>query len=246
MADFNPPSGQKKGAFATTQWSLVVAAGSEDDPAARAALEALCGDYWQPIYVYLRRRGADRDRAIDETQGFFAKLIEKNYVGDARPDRGRFRTFLLTSLKHFLANKWDRQSAQKRGGGQNPVSIDAQEGEAAYQIEAAREERPDRVFERRWARAVLDVTLDRLREEARTSGSLDRFDSFVPFLSGGAGQGYREVADRLEITEQAARVAVHRTRRRFRALLRDEVARIVDHPDQVDDELRHLFAVLGS
>jgi RNA polymerase sigma factor (sigma-70 family) len=246
MADSDPGSGRPKGSFATTQWSLVVAAGEANSPEARLALEALCRDYWRPIYVYLRRRGADHDRASDETQGFFSKLIEKNYVGDARRERGRFRTFLLTSLKHYLANEWDRESTQKRGGGRLAIPIDTREGEAAYELEAASDERPDRLFERRWARSVLDVALHRLRDEAKASGTLPRFDALLPFLAGGAGRSYREVADRLEMTEAAARIAVHRTRRRFRAVLRSEVARIVEDPAQVDDELRYLASALGT
>jgi RNA polymerase sigma factor (sigma-70 family) len=209
-----------------------------------ADLDAFFVRHW--IHFRVDRQPTVGCRATDETQGFFAKLIEKNYVGDARPERGRFRTFLLTSLKHYLANERDRQTAKKRGGGMSPVSIDAAEGEAAYQLEAVHDERPDRVFERRWARSVLDMSLDRLRDEARSSGSLERFENFVPFLSGGSNLSYRQVAQRLEMTEDAARAAVHRTRRRFRALLRDEVARLVDHPSHVDDELRHLVTVLGS
>jgi len=246
MADSVPRHDKRPGEFATTRWSLVVAAGEAESPSARQALAALCGDYWQPIYVYLRRRGADPDRAGDLTQGFFAKLIEKNYVSDARRERGRFRTFLLTSVQNYVANEWDRDHAQKRGGGKAPISIDAKEGEAAYRLEGNRGDRPDRLFERRWARAVLDFCLVRLSDEARTSGNLERFKSLVPFLAGAPDTGYRRLADRLEMTEEAARVAVHRARRRFRAMLRDEVARIVDDPAEVDDELRHLFKALGS
>jgi len=246
MAHDERPRGGR-GRFATTQWSLVLAAGGPaDTPAAREALATLCQAYWPPIYAYLRRRGADTDRARDLTQGFFAQLLEKNYVGDARPERGRFRTFLLTSLQNYASNVWDREHAKKRGGETPPISIDAAEAEHGYRLEPFHEETPERIFDRRWARTLLEASLDRLREETKGSGGAARYDLLVPFVGGDAPSGYREVAEELQMTEAATRVTVHRMRRRLRAILRDEVARTVQEEAQVDDELRHLFSVLGA
>jgi len=233
------------GRFATTQWSLVVAAGGpSNSPAAREALATLCQAYWQPIYAYLRRRGADPERASDLTQGFFEQLLEKNYVGDARRKRGRFRTFLLTSVRNYAANAWDMEHAWKRGGPEAPISIDAVDAEHGYRLEPFHEDTPERLFDRRWARTLLETSLDRLRAESRGSSEPTRYDLLVPFMGGDAPSGYREVAEQLEMTESAARVTVHRMRRRLRAILRDEVARTVQDESLVDGELRHLFAVL--
>jgi RNA polymerase sigma-70 factor (ECF subfamily) len=232
--------------FATTQWSLVVAAGDLDNPSARDALAHLCRSYWLPIYVYLRRRGADEERARDLTQGFFAKLLEKNYVGDARRDRGRFRTFLLTSLKHFVANEWDRETAQKRGGGRSPISLDDLDAEGHYKREPAHEDTPERLFDRRWARTLLEASLDRLREESTDPEARGRHESLVPFMTGDSKTGYREAAAGLGMSESAARMAVHRMRRRFRAIVREEVARTVGEHGAVDDELRYLFSAMEA
>jgi len=236
-----------RGRFATTQWSLVLAAaGPADSPAAREALATLCRAYWSPIYAYLRRRGADTERARDLTQGFFAQLLEKNYVGDARPERGRFRTFLLTSLQHYAANVWNREHAKKRGGDAPPISIDAVDAEHGYQLEPFHEETPERIFDRRWARTLLETSLERLRDESKGSGAAARHELLAPFMGGDAPSGYREVAEELQMTESAVRVTVHRMRRRFRAILRDEVARTLQDETLVDDELRHLFVVVGN
>lgn len=245
MSESDPHRRRAPGAFATTQWSLVVAAGDRDRPEAREALATLCAAYWQPIYVFLRRQGTDDERARDLTQGFFTTLLEKNYVGDARRDRGRFRTFLLTSLKHYVANERDRDRAAKRGGGQAPIAIDHLQAEEAYRLEPSHDETPERLFDRRWARTLLDSGLGRLREEMATSAGLRRFERLLPFLIGESETGYGEAAAAMGLGESAVKVAVHRMRRRLRALLREEVARTVGDPEQVDDELRHLFAALG-
>jgi len=245
MSESDPHRRRAPGAFATTQWSLVVAAGDRDHPDAREALATLCADYWQPIYVFLRRQGADDERARDLTQGFFTTLLEKNYVGDARRERGRFRTFLLTSVKHYVANEWDRDRAVKRGGGQPLISIDRLRAEQAYTSEPSHDETPERLFDRRWARTLLDAGLERLRREMTTSAGLRRFERLLPFLIGESEIGYAAAAAEMGLGESAVKVAVHRMRRRLRALLRDEVARTVGEPRQVDDELRHLFAALG-
>ncbi|MCI0656875.1 MAG: sigma-70 family RNA polymerase sigma factor [Acidobacteria bacterium] len=243
-AGSRPP--RTPGRFGTTQWSLVIAAADPGDPLALEALTALCRAYWQPIYVYLRRRGTDREEALDLTQGFFAKLLEKNYLADARRERGRFRTFLLTALNHYVANEWDRERAQKRGGGTPPISIDAPQAETMYHREPSHDDTPERLFDRRWARTLLDVGLKRLREETARREEVQRFERLLPLMSGEGEEGYRDLAAELGVGESAIRVAVHRMRRRFRAILRDEVARTVGNRSSVDDELRHLFAVLGT
>ncbi len=246
MPESNDWPTRERGRFATTHWSLIIAAGDKDDPSAREALASLCRSYWPPIYAYLRRQGRDRDVALDLTQGFFAKLLEKHYVADARRERGRFRTFLLTSLQHFVANEWDRERAFKRGGGQATVSLDAAEAEYAYSLEPVDQETPERIFDRRWARSLLDAGLSRLRDESPDAAGRDHFDRLVPFLTGESDEGYRDAATSLATTEGALRVAVHRMRARFRSILKNEVEKTLDDPAHVDDELRHLFAVLGS
>jgi RNA polymerase sigma-70 factor (ECF subfamily) len=244
MEDRPAPRRARRG-FATTQWSLIVAAADGSPEERSEALADLCRQYWQPVYLYLRRRGADREKAADLTQGFFAKLIEKNYIGDANRERGRFRTFLLVSVQHYAANEWDRDRALKRGGGQSPVSIDGVEGEEVFRIEPSHEETPERLFNRRWARALVDACLARLREETTRPGDVQRLDRLLPLLTGESDLGYREVAGELEMSEGAARVYAYRVRKQFREILRDEVARTVTDPSHVEDELRHLFAVLG-
>lgn len=243
-ADSRPP--RAPGKFATTHWSLVVAAADREDPSAFEALTNLCRTYWQPIYVYLRRRGKDRDEALDLTQGFFARLLEKNYLADARRERGRFRTFLLSALDHFVANEWDRERALKRGGGAAVLSIDAPQAETMYGQEPFHDDTPERLFDRRWARTLLDAGLDRLREESRRRSEEDRLERLLPMLSGEGEEGYRDLASEMGTSEPALRVRVHRLRRRFRAILRDEVSRTVGDRSSVDEELRHLFAVLGA
>jgi RNA polymerase sigma-70 factor (ECF subfamily) len=246
MSDSDPRRRRAAGAFATTHWSLVVAAGDREQPEAQDALAALCSAYWQPIYVFLRRRGVPEDRARDLTQGFFTILLEKNYIGDARRDRGRFRTFLLTALVHYVANETDRDRTAKRGGGQAPFPFDLTEVEKAYRLEPSHDETPERIFDRRWARTLLDAGLGRLRDEMAGSAGLKRFERLLPFLVGESDTGYREAAAGMGMGESAVKVAVHRLRRRLRVILRDEVARTVGDPGQVDDELQHLFAALGA
>ncbi len=241
-------SGSRRGreGFTTTRWSLVAAAGERETPEAHEALATLCGAYWPPVYSYLRRQGSDHDSALDLTQGFFSTLIEKNYVGDARRDRGRFRTFLLSAVKHYAANERDREQALKRGGGQTLISLDAlQAGDAAF-IPPAHNETPERIFDRRWARSLLDASLKRLRDEMGRSSGLRRFEALVPYLTGDSETGYREAAASIGISESAIKVAVHRLRRRFRVILRDEVAQTVGDPAEVDDELSHLMSILSS
>jgi len=246
MSDAGSRPPRTPGRFATTQWSLVTAAADPDNPSSLEALPALCSSYWQPIYVYLRRRGLDHEETLDLTQGFFAKLLEKHYLADARRERGRFRTFLLTALNHYVANEWDRERAQKRGGGVAAIPIDGSEAETTYRHEPSHDDTPERLFDRRWARTLLDAGLKRLREETVHREEAGRFERLLPLLSGEGDEGYRDLAAALGVGESALRVAVYRMRRRFRAILRDEVARTVGDRSSVDEELRHLFAVLGA
>ena len=233
--------------FATTRWSLVVAAGDSRHPEGPDALASLCRDYWPPIYSYVRSRGNEAEAARDLTQAFFAKLLEKRYLKDAQQERGRFRTFLLTAVKHFLANEWDREQALKRGGGLAPLPLDVDTAEGLYRPEPADGETPETIFEKRWALTLLDRVLDRLEREMAKSGNRERFERFRPFLTAERGGArYCQVADELGMSEAAVKVAIHRMRRRFGALLREEVAGTVDEPGTVDGEIRHLFSVIGS
>jgi len=235
-----------QGRFATTQWSLVVASAGGEGPGAREALAELCRIYWPPVYAHLRRRGTSIDRALDITQGFFATLLEKNYVAEARRDRGRFRTFLLASLAHYEANVRDHERALKRGGGRVPISLDAVRAEEEHRVEPSHDETAEKIFDRRWARALLRASVDRLRDEMDRAGKKERCGTLLPYLVGDSDRSFREAGTELGINETAARVAAHRMKHRFRTILREEVARTVAEPSQVEAELRHLFHVLGS
>ncbi len=236
---------ERGGSFPTTRWSLVLAVGgsgvnSED------ALDSLCRIYWPPVYAYARYRGYSSEDAEDLTQGFFAKLLEKHYVDQADRERGKFRTFLLSSFKNYMANEWDRSQAQKRGGGQWFVSLDFTDAERRGRIEPVDESTPETVFTQRWARTLLDHVLDRLSDEAIRDGNAKRFDRLKGFLSGSdQGVAYRVLATELDMTESAVKVAVHRLRQRFGRLLRHEVEHTVGDPDAVGEEIRHLLDALG-
>jgi RNA polymerase sigma factor (sigma-70 family) len=240
-----PPSGSQQ--FATTRWSLVLAAGQRSSPQSSAALATLCENYWYPLYAYVRRRGHQADEARDFTQAFFARLLEKNDLAAADPGRGRFRSFLLTSLKHFLANEWDRNRAQKRGGGRSALSIDFGTAEERYRAEPAHDLTPERIFERRWAFVLLENVLARLHDESAQAGKSDSFDRLKGFLTGEQPTGtYGQLAAELNMSEGAVKVAVHRLRRRYRELLRAEIEETVADPDEIDREIRDLFSALGS
>ena len=239
------PAGSPR--FATTHWSVVLATGGDDPTEARAALEELCSAYWYPLYAYVRRRGHSPHDAQDLTQGFFARLLEKDYLAAADRTRGRFRSFLLASLKHYLANEWDRARAKKRGGAERIVRLDARSAEGRYALEPSHELTAERAFERRWALTVLDHVMLRLREQYSAAGKATLFDALKGALAGGReAPPCAEVADGLGMTEGAVRVAAHRLRRRYRDLLRSEIAETVDAPDHVSEELRYLMSVLGT
>jgi RNA polymerase sigma-70 factor (ECF subfamily) len=233
--------------FVTTQWSLVMAAGQRESPESAAALVTLCTTYWYPLYAFVRRQGYRPEDAQDLTQAFFAKLLEKNYVGDADRQRGKFRSFLLASLKHFLANERDHARARKRGGGQPVISLDFASAESRYRCEPADTMTPERLFERRWALTLLDRVLRRLQDEYAAADKLPVFERLKEFLAVQKGTTpYREVAQRAAMTEGAVKVAVHRLRKRYRELLEDEIAHTVSCADDVEDELRQLFTSLSS
>jgi RNA polymerase sigma-70 factor (ECF subfamily) len=242
MASFAGGSG-----FPTTHWSLVLSAGEGSLPNAKAALERLCRAYWYPLYAYVRRQGRSVEEAQDLTQEFFARLLRKEYLRHADPARGRFRTFLLTALERFLINDWEKGRAAKRGEGQPVISWDQRETETRFLAEPADQSTPEKAFEKRWAVTVLERVLERLREEFTASGHAERFERLKVLLWGEKGSPpYAGVAAELGLTEGTLKVAVHRLRQRYRELLRAEVAQTVARPEEVDDELRHLIAVMSG
>ena len=233
--------------FATTHWSVVVAAGHHSSPQAREALATLCRTYWYPVYVFIRRQGFSADESQDLTQEFFARLLEKHFLAQVDQEKGRFRSFLLAACKHFLSNERDRARAKKRGGGREPISIDVDDAESRYRLEPAHELTPERLFERRWVLTLLDQVLALLRDEFIHDGKEDQFDYLKVFLTGEKNQpSYRELAQKLGMTEGASKVATHRLRKRYRELLREEIAKTLDEGDSVENEIRELFAALGS
>lgn len=233
--------------FATTQWSLVLRAAQPDDSAARFALEALCRRYWFPLYALARRRVVTVHEAQDLTQEFFLRLLEKNSLAAASPERGRFRSFLLASLKNFLANEWDRATAQKRGGGRERLSLDWEVGESRLSLEPAHADTPEREFERQWALTLLDNVVHRLQDEFAAAGKSRQFELLKETLTGSrATLDYSVVSAELQMSEEAARQAAHRLRKRYRELLREEVAATVESDDEVEDEIGRLFEALGT
>lgn len=232
------------GRFETTHWSLVLAARTGKSVESRTALEALCGAYWFPLYAFIRREGYAAEEARDLTQGYFARLVERRDLKDVRPELGRFRSFLLVSVKHFLSNELDRERAKKRSPGSPLVSLDAQDAEARYSFEPADALTPETLFERKWAMTVLERTLGRLGEE-NAGQKAQRFEALRAHLSGDEpAASYRELGETLGMSEDAVKVAVHRLRRRFGELLREEIADTVREAGEVDDEIRHLLGVL--
>ena len=228
----------------------MLAAGGADGSGAEAALALLCQTYWYPLYAFVRRQGHNHHDAQDLTQAFFGKLLEKNYLGDASEDRGRFRTFLLASLKHFLANEWHRKSAKKRGGGIVFVALDgdaSERFESEAQRTASRECTPEEYFDRRWAHTVLERALARVRTRYEQTDQVAVFDALKPCLTQGKGEvPYAEVAAQTGMEEGAVKVAAHRLRRRYREAIREEIAQTVAAEDEVEGEFRYLREVLAS
>ncbi len=237
----------KQSGFATTQWSIVLRAAQPDDSAARAALEMLCRRYWFPLYAFARRRVATLPEAQDLTQEFFLRLLENNSLAAASPERGRFRSFLLTSLKNFLANEWDRANAQKRGGGRERLSLDWETGESRLSLEPTHTNTPEREFERQWALTLLDAVVRRLQDEFAASDKSRQFELLKETLTGGrAAMDYSATAAELQMSEEAVRQAAHRLRKRYRELLREEVAATVESDIEVEDEIGRLFEALAK
>jgi RNA polymerase sigma-70 factor (ECF subfamily) len=233
--------------FPKTSWSLVARAGAPLTPEGIEALSALSERYWYPVYAFVRRRGASAADAEDLTQGFFARLIETNAVAGADPERGRFRSWLLGCLKHYLANTHDRARAEKRGGGIAPVSFDADEAQRRYVAEPAHRLTPERLYERRFALALLDGVLADLRAQYARRGQGPLFDALKGRVSGAAEErGHEEVAAALGMNVAAVRTAASRLAERYRELLRAEVARLCEHEGEVEDELGHLLSALGE
>ncbi len=232
--------------FATTHWSLVLAAGSDPGLGGVEALASLCEAYWYPLYAFVRRCGYDADVAQELTQEFFARLLEKHFVRDADPARGRFRSFLLAAMRHFLSNERDRVSAAKRGGLFAIVSMEVETAEGMYTREVPDTETPDVVFERQWALTTLERALARLRAEFKRDGKEQLLARLEGFLTGDAETApYAVVSEQLDMSEAAVKVAVHRLRKRYGALLRDEIRQTVSDPDEVDDEIRALFQAVA-
>ena len=229
--------------FPTTRWTLVVAAADPQRKEARSALVSLCESYWYPLYAYLRRRGYRADQAQDLTQEFFIRVLEGRYLDRADREKGRFRAFILTSLKFFVADEEDRGRAQKRGGGA-VLSLEISSGEDRYQREPGHDETPERIFERRWALSVLDRVVERLRNEFVQHGRPEHFERLKMFLLGQSDAPYAALAREMNTSEGALKVAIHRLRKRYRDLFRQEIADTVADPAEVESELRYLAAVL--
>jgi RNA polymerase sigma factor (sigma-70 family) len=241
------PEAKPDSRFSTTHWSVVLTAGAAPSAGSREALERLCRIYWYPLYSYLRRRGCDAHQAEDCAQGFFVALLQGHALEHANPERGKFRSFLLSCLNHFLADQRDHAQAQKRGGGKAIVSLDVEDAETRYQVEPAHDLTPERLFEKSWALTVLDNAMAQLKAESAEAGRQDLFESLKPYLPASRGPAsYKDVAVKLGMTEGAVKVAVHRLRDKYRQLVRAEIAQTVSTPEQVDEEIRDLFTALSD
>ncbi len=238
---------QRRPIFVTTHWSVVLSAASADTPNAQVALESLCRAYWYPLYAYARRRGQSVEDAQDLTQAFFARLLERHWLEDADRERGRFRTFLLTAMSRFMADEWDKLRAQKRGGTVGHIPVQLNDAETRYGAEPADNRTPEQYFERRWALTLLDNVLEKLRAEYDAEGKGVLFSALNFTLEGGReSQPYRQLASKTGLSEGAVKVAVHRLRKRYRQLLRNEVTQTIAAGADVDEELHHLFAALAG
>ena len=231
--------------FRTTHWSVVLAASDVHSPHSAAALERLCRTYWYPIYAYIRRQGHGPCEAQDLTQEFFCRLLGSESLRAVEPSKGQFRSFLLAAVRHFLANEWDRANRLKRGGAFKIFSWDGLEPEERYLLEPAEVTSLEQVYDRQWAQSLVAETLARLRTEYAHDGSEKRFDVLKAYLSG-ADLAYAAAAKELALSESAVRSAIHRLRQRYAELFRAEVANTVPRPEDVEPEIRHLFAVLAS
>jgi RNA polymerase sigma-70 factor (ECF subfamily) len=246
MQNYDENSASMPEHFDTTHWSVVQAAGQNSATSAGRALEELCRNYWYPLYSYVRRQGNSPEDAQDLTQEFFARFLEKESVKLADRERGRFRTFLLTSLKHFLVNEWTKRQAAKRGGGQ-VFSLDEKAAESRYKIEPADKVTPETLYDQNWATALLDRAAERLRTEYQGFGKLALFEQLEALLRGDKSDvPYAQLAQQVGLSEGALKVAVHRLRHRYQEMLHTEVARTVSSPAEVEEELRYLAELVGD
>jgi RNA polymerase sigma-70 factor (ECF subfamily) len=247
--DFLPasdPLRERVGRFLTTDWNIVLSAKDSNAPGATKALTALCENYWYPLYVYVRRRGYSEHDARDLIQEFFWRLLDKAFLDSVDPARGRFRSFLLGAINHFLAKEWARAHRQKRGGEFTLVSFD-EDVEERYRAEAANPRTPERAYERRWALQLIESTMKKLAVEATAAGKERLFEELMPLISGDeTDRTYAQVAEGCEMTEAAVKMAALRLRKRYGELLRAQIASTVSHPDEVEDEIRFLFAAVRS
>lgn len=238
---------EKDPVFHTTRWTVVLRAKGSASPEAAVALEQLCRVYWYPLYAYARAKGHGADDAQDLTQEFFARVLEKDYLDVADQKRGKFRWFLLTTFKHFLANEYDRQRAHKRGGGQKPISLDGLQAERQFQLEPRVEAPLDRIFDRRWAMTVLKTAQDRLRATYAERDRLDRFQKLENYLPGeSSSKPYAETGVEMGLSEAAVKMEVQRMRKRFGELLRAEIAHTVADESEIEEEIRYLIEVVSS
>jgi RNA polymerase sigma-70 factor (ECF subfamily) len=242
----NPNRVKPDAVFATTRWSMVLAAGGSSSAESQQALSRLCRTYWYPLYAFVRRQGHPPEDAEDLTQGFFANLLEKKALRLLEPKKGKFRSFLLASLKNFLANDWDRKHAAKRGGRHSIISWDDDSVEDRYRREPSHDATPDKLFEQTWALTVLDAVLQQLRKQYEESGKAALFEALQDQLIGAEdAHAYAQLAERLQMNEGAVRMTVLRMRRHFGYLLRAEIAHTVGSASEIEDELRHLVAALA-
>lgn len=233
--------------FVPTHWTLVLSAGRKSSPQSDQALAELCQVYWYPLYTYARHRGYSREDAEDLVQSFFVTFLRKNYLEGLSKERGKFRCFLIACLKHFLANESDRASRQKRGGGVTHLSLDWQDADSKFQLEPIDNATPDLAFDRAWAMALLERVIQRLRDECAAEGKERLFEQAKGYLLvGEAAIPYAQAAQALSLEEGALRVAVHRLRKRYRSLLRDEIAQTLENPSQVAEELRALQLAISA
>jgi RNA polymerase sigma factor (sigma-70 family) len=246
LTGIGPSTRNGAAVFATTHWSMVLEAQGKS-PAAQEALEKLCRTYWRPLYGFVRQQGIHSEEAQDLTQGFFALLLERRDLNAVRKEKGRLRAYLLTSLKHFLANEQRRAMAIKRGRGQRLVSLEELSAIERLQMESADSPSPDRLYERRWALTLMDQVLGRLKDEFDVAGNAALFDwlkQLLPDEPGAPSQA--EIAAHLGMTENAARQAFHRFRQRYQVLLREEISHTVAIASDIEDELRYLISVLRT
>jgi RNA polymerase sigma factor (sigma-70 family) len=232
--------------FATTRWSLVLAAALPESES-RGALEQLCVKYWYPLYAFVRGQGQSHDQAQELTQSFFLFLLEKKTFEKADPNRGRFRTFLISSMKNFMANQWRSEQAMKRGGGTTILSIEFEQGETQFELEPIDRMTPEKIYQRRWAMTLLNKSVVELEQSYIDEGKHELFQSLKPFLTGGESDAAQsQIAEKFEMSAGAVRVALHRMRKRCQQLLREEIAQTVDSPDDIDDELREMITALSE